>query len=566
YFRHARHVWRALARARRIAGPSERDSTCVSLGLNLELTADGIGFVNAQRAASEPASWLSLFEQAADHGVPVADSAIDLLERNVARYGPGDLLPTPEDRQRLLRFLRPRPGLYARLSEMHDAGVLATFFPELQAILCRVIRDFYHKYTVDEHTLLTIRGLERLTTPEPSRMRFGSLIADLQAPELLVLALLFHDVGKWKDDNHAEESVRMVGPALERLEVSPEGRHDVEFLIAQHLQMSRAAFLRDNDDPAVVQRFATLVGTEERLKMLCLLTVADVEAVSTETLTPWREELLWRLYVDTYNQLTLGYADDVIEGADLAALQASRPPDIGDGELAGFLDGLPHRYLAMFDAERIYGHVRLARGIGADQVRLALNRRRDIWVLDVVAPDRPFLFSNISGVLSYLGMDILRGSAMTSEAGLALDVFQFADHDGYFRFNPGATAEFSTLLEDVVAGRRDVSHLLRRKETSGLYRTGPGRVVPVVSVDNEHSQRYTVLEIVAQDAIGLLHRISRAISQHDCDVELVLIATEGTRAIDVFHLTQGSAKLSEPAQVALKADLERLLKEGYEAH
>jgi UTP:GlnB (protein PII) uridylyltransferase len=128
-----------------------------------------------------------------------------------------------------------------------------------------------------------------------------------------VLALLFHDVGKWRDDDHAEESVRMALEMMRRLQLPEESVAVVEFLIRHHTKMSLIAFRRDTEDPEIVRQLADLVGIEERLKMLCLLTLVDVEAVNPETLTPWREDLLWRLYVDTYNHLTLEYADERIE-------------------------------------------------------------------------------------------------------------------------------------------------------------------------------------------------------------------------------------------------------------
>ncbi len=123
----------------------------------------------------------------------------------------------------LLRFLTPRTGIYARLSEMHDCGVLGRMLPPFQAITYRVVRDFYHKYTVDEHTLLTVRNLERLTTAEKGRERFATLLRDLEAPELLVLALLLHDVGKWRDEDHATESVRMARQMFEVFELDARG-------------------------------------------------------------------------------------------------------------------------------------------------------------------------------------------------------------------------------------------------------------------------------------------------------------------------------------------------------
>jgi [protein-PII] uridylyltransferase len=527
------------------------------------VTAGGVRFTDERAAAGDPPSWLRAFETAFTLGVPVADEALTLIERRVSRCTFHDVLPTGEDRQRLMRCLQPREGLYARLSEMHECGLLDRLLPGFAAISCRVIRDFYHKYTVDEHTLLTLRGLERLHGPQPSRERFRSLLAELHNPERLVLALLFHDVGKWKKRNHAEESVRLAHAMLDLLDLDAETRNDVEFLIGQHLEMSQVAFRRDSEDPVVVQRFAALVGTEERLKMLCLLTLVDIEAVSAGTLTPWKEELLWRLYVDTYNQLTLAYSDDVIERGQAAvtALQATRPADLAERELTEFLEGYPRRYLATFDAGHIYQHARLARDLHQDEVHLFLEQKGDVWELAVVTLDKPLLFSNICGTLSYFGVDILRGTAMTSPSDVVLDVFQFADQGGVFRLNAGALAEFETLLQAVIAGRQDVTVLLQRKESGPLYRRGPKRVAPVVYFDDARSQSYTVLEIVAQDALGLLHRISRVISQHGCDVDLVLISTEGNKAIDVFHLTKGTNKVSKEAQLALKHDLERMLEE-----
>src|SRR4029453_11333624 len=122
-----------------------------------------------------------------------------------------------------------------------------------QRIYCRVVRDFYHKYTVDEHTLLTIRNLERLLPPStPSRGRFSGLLADLSTPELLVLALLFHDVGKWRDQDHHIESVRMARRMFDRIDLPSESRALIEFLIESHLKMSIVAFRRDTEDPKVV--------------------------------------------------------------------------------------------------------------------------------------------------------------------------------------------------------------------------------------------------------------------------------------------------------------------------
>jgi len=559
YFRHARVVTRSLAWMRKTAP--------TPAGLNLGRTSDGIRFIDMRYAAVQPATWLAAFQAAIDNNCPVSDSALSLIRQYAERFRVEDFFPTPAHRTALLQFLKPAAGLYARLSEMHDCGLLGRMFPPFQAITYRVVRDFFHKYTVDEHTLLTIRNLERLVTNPPTeRQRFSTLLSDLQQSELLVLALLLHDVGKWRDDDHHIESVRMAREMFRRIGLSQEARDTVEFLIANHLAMSQVAFRRDTEDPEIVRKFAELVGVEERLKMLCLMTLADVEAVSTETLTPWRAELLWRLYVDTYNHLTLGYADERIEAnqPDHADLLANRPSDLLEADINNFLEGLPRRYLRLFDREAIYRHVRLARDIHPDEVHLWMEQKGSTWELTVVTLDKPFLFSNISGALASFGMDILRGHAMTSPNGLVLDVFEFADSERFLELNEGAREQMFSVLNDVVSGKERVTNRLRGREHS-LFNRRPMRVTPVVHADNTSSKRYTIIDIIADDELGLLYRISRVMSQNGCDVGLVLIATEGRRAIDVFHITKSGRKLSTAEQAELSAHLQRMLEGGYEA-
>jgi [protein-PII] uridylyltransferase len=465
-------------------------------------------------------------------------------------------------------MLHPRAGLSARLTDMLECGLLGAIFPEFEKIHCRVIRDFYHKYTVDEHTLLAIRHLESLWHPtSASRARFTSILNEVRSPELLTLALLYHDVGKWRDDDHSVESARLAEPMLARLQLGEEDRDAVEFLIRQHLAMSKVIFRSDFGDPDIVSAFGELVGSEERLKMLCLMTLVDIEAVGPGTLTPWKEDLLWRLYVEAYNHLTLGYADNLIQEdpSGRAEVLAACPDDIAEEELSRFLDGLPRRYLTVFGLSAIYGHVRLARGLRPGDVHLSLDRRDEIWELTIAALDKPFLFSNISGVLSSFGMDIHRVQAMTTPDHLVLDVFEFSDQEGFLRQNTGARDEIARVLHDVVAGSTDVRVLLRGREGSVVHRRYRD-VETRITLDNEHSKRYTVLEIVTGDAPGLLYRISRAISEQGCGVDLVLISTEGRKAIDVLHVTKQGRKLDEGDQLGLKQELARTLEATYEAH
>lgn len=557
YFRHARVIDRSLRWALR-AAPTP-------VGTNMVRAADGVRFVDARQAGDHPETWVALFQAALDAGCGVSDDALACIQQNAGRFAPEAFLPTAEHQRALLTLLRPRAGLYDRLSEMHEAGLLGQIMPEFKRIDCRVVRDFYHKYTVDEHTLLTIRNLERLSDPTPARPRFGRLLGEVHQPELLVLALLYHDIGKWKDDDdHAAESERLIVKMCDRLQLDEDERATVRFLVGQHLRMSVVAFRRDTEDPQIVATFAGLVGTEERLKLLCLMTLADVEAVSRETLTSWKEELLWRLYVDTYTHLTVAYGDEVIDsspGSHAALVSdviAGRPDDLSSEDVERFLQGFPRRYLQLFSHEAIYAHVRLARTLAPGAIRTLLRKKGSEWELTVITHDQPFLFSNCSGVLSSYGMDILRGYAFTKPNGLVVDWFHFNDLERFLALNDSGEAQMMKKLEDVIAGTVDIAARLRGREEGALTTPLPG-FTPVVHADNESSPRYTIVEIVAQNALGLLYRLSRAMSESGCDVDLVLISTEGRRAIDVFHLTTEGKKLLAPQVAELTANLQRVL-------
>lgn len=561
YFRHARGVVQALAWTRAVLRPPAPIADPGRVTEHVLVAADGVRFVDPVRAEAQPLVWIEAFEVAIANGYPVSDEVRACIQANVGRYTAEYFTGTEEARLRLRAMLYPRPGLSARLADMLECGLLGAIFPEFEKIHCRVIRDFYHKYTVDEHTLLTIRHLESLWHPvSAARARFTSLLNEVRSPELLTLALLYHDVGKWRDEDHSTESARLADPMMRRLQLPDEDRHTIDFLIRQHLAMSTVMFRRDVGDPEIVAEFGALVGSEEWLKLLCLMTLVDIEAVAPGTLTPWKEDLLWRLYIEAYNHLTLGYADNLIKPdlADRADVMASCPDDITEEELARFLDGLPRRYLAVFGTAAVYRHVRLARGLRTDDLRLSLERRDDVWELTVAALDRPYLFSNIAGVLSHFGMDILRGQAMTTPNHLVLDVFEFTDREGFLRQNSGAREEIARVLHEVASGAADVQMLLRGRLRSLVHRRYHD-IETRIHVDNEYSKRYTVLEIVTADAPGLLHRLSRAISDSGCDVDLVLISTEGRKAIDVLHVTKDGRKLYDQAKLALKQQLERTL-------
>src|SRR5262245_6366538 len=444
-------------------------------------------------------------------------------------------------------MLSPAPGIADRLKALRSRGVLALLLPEVPS-----------RQDSDDHVGAAIRTLDRLFDETTlTGKRFGSLLRELRAPDLLVLSVLLRDglPGRPPDD-----VLRAAQSSFDHLHLPADERRVVEFLIHDDLRMAQIAFRPDADDPQSVEMFAAYLNsaslfntfnTEEHLKMLCLLTVVTLNAEGT--LTPLKAELLWRFYVDTYNHVMKAYGDEVIEARTIvkSALNSARPADITEAELIQALDGLPKRYLTLFDPVHIYEHVRLCRNIAANDVHSFLHRAGDVWELTVATLDKPFLFSNICGVLSYLGLDILDGQALTSTRGVVLDLFKVADAQGVL-----TEAALEPLLRDVLLGRRDVEPLLRSKAAT-RPQMGRSRVPSVIAFDNESSHRFTVLEIVASDAPGLLYRISRTLSTFQCEIEMVVISTEGDKAVDVFHVKKDGGKLSDSDELPLTEALEQ---------
>ena len=539
---------------------TEHLSAVAQTAEQLVIALDGIRFSDPDAAALQPSIWIDAFRSAIVNGKAVSDEVRACIQEHLDRFAAEDFVANADDRRRVLDLLSPRPGVSARLLEMAECGFLERLFPELQEIHRRAAPDPFRRHAASLHAVLPVRRIEVLRNPEgPARARFAGLLEELRAPELLTLALLLHDVGTRRDHGHARESLRLAQPAVDRLQLQPAAAETLRFLIRHHRQMARVAFRRDAGNPDVVGRFATLVGSEELLKMLCLVTLIDIGAVSPEALTPWKEDRLWRLYTDTSIRLALGAASGTGQhDAGLAVAMAGRPDDISDTELARFVTGLPRAYLSVFGLSTIYGHLRLARGILPHEIHASLEQHGDVCGLTVVTLDKPFLFCNISGVLSYFGMDIHRGQIMTTPEGLVLAVFEFTDGEGFFAQHRGAPRQIHRMLEAVVAGSADMADLLDEQARQFPLERG-GSSGQSIHLDNAQSEEDTVLEIVADDAPGFLYRITRVIAEADCTVNLALVSTEHGKAVDVLHIRRDKRRLTEAEQQSLHRALEAVI-------
>ncbi|HEX6504969.1 MAG TPA: [protein-PII] uridylyltransferase [Terriglobales bacterium] len=446
------------------------------------------------------------------------------------------------------------------LRAMHFLGVLGVFVPELRSIDSLVVRDYYHRFTVDEHSFLAIEMLHRLEQAESEwERRYYELFSELEQPELLLLALLLHDVGKGSGGHdHARASVDAALTCMAHMNLASSERDTVCFLIANHLEMSKA-LRRDIFDQETIRTFAARVNTPERLKMLALMTYADIRSVNPEALTPWKADNIWQLYIATSNFLNHSVDRERVHTdakCDDFPHIPSLSPDTRN-KLSIFLEGLPQRYLMAYPAETMLRHLELAGELDRDPVQLELKRGRHWFELTLVTHDAAGLFSRMAGVLAAWGMNIVKANAFSNGAGVVVDSFYFTDRFGTLELNVPEWERFQRSVRGVLSGEIDLERLLHERFRSGKSRPAKVKVETRIECSNEFSPRCTVLEVITQDRPGLLRDLTAMIAEHKYNIEIALIDTEGEVAIDVLYLTYAGAKLTQEQQDNIVAALVR---------
>ncbi len=531
------------------------------------------------RVLDNPDLLLRLFDLSQSKALPIETELLDEIHRHVDGMSNG-AFRTPLA-GRIFRKLLSGPGSVAgTLEAMHRAHVLEKLIPVFATVRGLMQFNQYHKYTVDEHSLLAVAKAEALSGDHGI---LGEVYREIGRKDILHLAVLLHDLGKGREEDHSEVGKAIAEETAVGLAFDEQETRTLVFLVHQHLLMAHTAFRRDPYDEKVVLTFARAVATPEVLRKMLVLTAADIAAVGPGMLTKWKESLLIELYLRALPELsgegeTMFGAERLNRVAKEIAREAARQARRAKADESGFrvdwireqLDQFPLRYVYGTSPARIASHLAAIRRLQRGEVLVQdeFNETLGTCEYTVVTFNDliPGIFSKIAGVMASQGLQILDAQIITRHDGVVVDTFQVVDQDHAGMPPADRRDSIARTIIRVLKGEEAVEHLVSR--TSRLP-SGPrvltGRQPTEVQADNETSDRYTIIDVFADDRLGLLYVITRAIFDLGLSVHAARISTRLDQVVDVFYVTDVSGEKVESAgrletiRAIIKEEIDRFL-------
>lgn len=485
-----------------------------------------------------PGLLLKIFAFAGEKGLEISERATAIIERNLYSLEE-DLPANPDVRAEFYVLINMQKGLGKSFRLMHEHGVLTKLIPEFSKISWHYQYDFYHAYTTDEHSIRVVENLEKMALGTISKMpELTEIMTDVTARGALYIAGLLHDIGKGGGKAHSVRGERIATHALERLGFDERTIDLVRFLIREHLLMTHISQRRDMDDEDIINDFIKRVGSTGRLRMLTLLTFADLLALSEEALTEWKKALLINLYHKTMVYLEKGFEKLITKsGKDIIKrVLRVRRDSVSERKVRDHLKLLPEQYIRITKPSSISAHI-----IGIECMKLtgvwaSFRHMNDVSSLTIITKDYQRALSDICGTITSSDISIIGAQVFTRDDGIIIDTFLVVDENDNSLIDPDTQKTFKKNLRRVISGEVDVIDLIqthinrwKRRKRKVIY------TQPRVKIHNDISSNYTVIDVFAMDYTGLLYDISSVLASFNIDIHTAKIGTDEDQVADAFY-------------------------------
>ena len=512
---------------------------------------------------------LRIFEEALRTGTLLHPDAMRLIKSNIELID--DEMRTDPEAARLFLDLMLKHGNPERaLRRMNELQVLSAFIPEFEPIVAMMQFNMYHHYTVDEHTIQCISHLARIEREELDEELPVStdIIRGGINRKVLYVALLLHDIGKGRDEDHSVLGAQIARKVAPRLGLTKKECATVEWLVRYHLLMSDMAQKRDIADPRTVRDFAKAVKTQDRLDLLCVLTVCDIRGVGPGTWNNWKAALLRALYRQTRTALEEGMEALNREERGSEARKNLRAALEGWSEKA-IRRELGRHYPPYWQGLHVTAHVdfaELLRDIDTDEIRIRLtpDEDRDATRACFAMADHPGIFSRMCGALSLVGANVVDARTFTTKDGFATAAFWIQDAEGH-PYDEDRLPRLRKMIERTLQGEVVPSEALADRDKM-KKREKAFRVPTSITFDNEGSEIYTIIEVDTRDRPGLLYDLTRTLATQNVYISSAVIATYGEQVVDTFYVKDmfGLKFHAESKRKALEKKLREAIAEGSE--
>jgi [protein-PII] uridylyltransferase len=521
----------------------------------------------------DPINLIRIFHLAQKYNLAFHPDAMHIATRSLKLID--QAMRENEEANRLfLEILTSKNDAETVLRRMNEAGVLGRFVRAFGRIVAMMQFNMYHHYTVDEHLLRCIGVLSDIDAGRTEDTKFANDLMRTIQPrhrELLYVALFLHDIAKGRIEDHSIAGARVARHLCPRLGFSAAETETVAWLIEVHLVMSSVAQSRDLSDRMTIENFSAVVQSVERMKLLTILTTADIKAVGPGVWNGWKAQLIRTLYYETEPVLTGGFSE-VNRAQRVAVAQAEFRAELRDwtsAEIDAYIALHYPAYWLKVDLPQKIAHARFLHSAAQAGKSLATTvsfpAARGVTELTVVAPDHPWLLSIIAGACAVAGANIVDAQIFTTTDGRALDTISVSREFELDTDEARRAARITESIEKALRGDLRLPEVVAKRAT-GKARLKAFAVVPEVTINNGWSNRYTMVEVIGLDRPGLLFELTATLSKLNLNIGSAHVATFGERAVDVFYVTDlfGAKITSATRQATIKRALIGLLSPNHE--